>query len=149
MTVDSLVNQYLWKDMLDQLIDEWKEFTLYVCYNFHPRRVISLIFNVQASVLLNANVAFLAIQSVDSSGYVNHRSNAQRASYFSMANSIAAIVLGLLLVRGHNTLLGVRTFPIIGQPTTQLTETVASLLIFYLGVWVAYLPPSPCTDWKP
>jgi len=53
--------------------------------------------------LLNANIAFLAIQSIDSSGYVGHRSNAQRASYFSIVNSIGAIVLGLLLVRAHNT----------------------------------------------
>ena len=65
-------------------------------------------FNVQATVLLNANVAFLAIQSVDSSGAVGPRSNAQRASYFSIANSIGAIVLGLLLIREHNTSLSVR-----------------------------------------
>ena len=61
----------------------------------------------QATVLLNANVAFLAIQSVDSSGAVGHRSNAQRASYFSIVNSIGAIVLGLLLIREHNTTLSV------------------------------------------
>ena len=58
--------------------------------------------------MLNANVAFLAIQSVDNSGSVGQRSNAQRASYFSIVNSIGAIVLGLLLIRGHNTSLSVR-----------------------------------------
>jgi hypothetical protein len=53
--------------------------------------------------LLNANVAFLTIQSVDSSGGVGYRSSAQRASYFSIVNSIGAIVMGLLLIREHNT----------------------------------------------
>jgi len=60
-------------------------------------------------VLLNANVAFLAIQSVDNAASVGHRSNAQRASYFSIVTSIAAIILGLLLVRQHHTTLTVRT----------------------------------------
>jgi len=71
--------------MLGRITDEWREFTIY------------------ATVLLNANVAFLAIQSVDSSGGVGYRSSAQRASYFSIVNSIGAIVLGLLLIREHNT----------------------------------------------
>ena len=52
--------------------------------------------------MLNANVAFLTIQSVDSSGVVGHRSYAQRGSYFSIVNSIGTIVLGLLLIREHN-----------------------------------------------
>lgn len=60
-------------------------------------------------MLLNANVAFLAIQSVDNAASNGHRSNAQRASYFSIITSIAAIILGLLLVRQHNTTLTVRT----------------------------------------
>ena len=62
----------------------------------------SIHFNDQATVLLNANVAFLAIQSVDSSGSMGHRSNAQRASYLSIVDSVGAIVLGLLLVREHS-----------------------------------------------
>jgi hypothetical protein len=48
-------------------------------------------------VLLNANVAFLAIQSVDQ----EERSNAQRASYFSVLTSMGAVILGLLLTRQH------------------------------------------------
>jgi len=84
---DYLINIPVLEDMLGQLTDEWKEFTLY------------------ATVLLNANVAFLAIQSVDSSGVEGHRSDAQRASYFSIVHSIGAIVLGLLLVRQHSTTL--------------------------------------------
>ena len=64
--------------------------------------------NVQATVLLNANVAFLAIQSVDSASTLGHRSFAQRASYFSIVTSVGAIVLGLLLAREHNISLNVR-----------------------------------------
>ena len=65
--------------------------------------IICLFFNVKATVLLNANIAFLAIQSVDSSSVMGHRSNAQIASYLSAVTSLGAIVLGLILVREHNT----------------------------------------------
>ena len=71
-------------------------------------RLFKIYFNVQATVLLNANVAFLAIQSVDSSGFMGHRSNAQRASYLSIVDSVGTMVLGLLLVRDHNTSSSVR-----------------------------------------
>lgn len=87
ISVDSLVNQSSWFQFLQKLTDEWKELTLY------------------ATVLLNANVAFLAIQSVDNAATNGHRSNAQRASYFSIVTSIGAIILGLLLVRQHHTTL--------------------------------------------
>jgi chaperone required for assembly of F1-ATPase len=52
-------------------------------------------------VLLNANVAFLAIPSVDSGDHV--RTPAQLASYLSMVTSIGSIVIGLLLLRQHRT----------------------------------------------
>jgi len=50
--------------------------------------------------MLNANLAFLAIQSVD----VNtnpYRSPAQISSYLSVTANIGGIILGLLLMR-HN-----------------------------------------------
>jgi hypothetical protein len=111
ITIDSLVSEVLWEEMLGGITDEWREFTIYVrLYISLPatRRNKIYNFNVQATVLLNANVAFLAIQSVDNSGAVGHRSNSQRASYFSIVSSIGAIVLGLLLIREHNTSLSVR-----------------------------------------
>ncbi|KAF8805781.1 hypothetical protein BYT27DRAFT_7168984 [Phlegmacium glaucopus] len=90
ITVDGLVNGFVWKDLLGQLTADWREFTLY------------------ATVLLNANVAFLAIPSVDNSAHTSaHGSYGQVASYFSIASSIGAIVLGLLLVKTHNTSLDV------------------------------------------
>ncbi|KAF8183149.1 hypothetical protein BJ912DRAFT_976800 [Pholiota molesta] len=87
ISVDSLVRKHDWKTLQQELTEEWKEITLY------------------ATVLLNANVAFLAIQSVDSSAPLGGRSGQQRASYFSIMTSIGAIVLGLLLVRQHTTIL--------------------------------------------
>jgi hypothetical protein len=35
ITTDSLVNEVLWKEMLGRIMDEWREFTIYVrLYNF-------------------------------------------------------------------------------------------------------------------
>ncbi|KAG5719092.1 hypothetical protein E4T56_gene2112 [Termitomyces sp. T112] len=73
--VDGIAWHILWKAHISKLNSEWQEFTLY------------------ATVILNANVAFLAIQSVDSSSPGNGRSSAQ------IATSIGSIILGLLLVR--------------------------------------------------
>ena len=103
ITTHSVVNEALWKEMLGRITDEWRDFIVYVRL-FKPttRLSKSIHFNDQATVLLNANVAFLAIQSVDSSGSMGHRSNAQRASYLSIVDSVGAIVLGLLLVREHS-----------------------------------------------
>jgi len=109
ITADCLVNAFVWKDLLEQLTADWKEFTLYVGLCYFPRLIIYLLyFNVQATVLLNANVAFLAIQSVDASAPKGHRSYTQRASYLSIVASVGAIVLGLLLVKIHNKPLDVR-----------------------------------------
>ncbi|KJA18441.1 hypothetical protein HYPSUDRAFT_45303 [Hypholoma sublateritium FD-334 SS-4] len=87
ISVDSLVRKRDWTALQQELINEWKEITLY------------------ATVLLNANVAFLAIQSVDDASLPGSRSPQQRASYFSIVNSVGAIVLALLLVRQHTTTL--------------------------------------------
>lgn len=51
--------------------------------------------------MLNANVAFLGIQSVDVMG--NHRSPAQISSYLSIIANIGSILLGLLLMRQNRT----------------------------------------------
>ncbi|KAF9010175.1 hypothetical protein BDQ17DRAFT_1004707 [Cyathus striatus] len=87
MSVDSLVNEPSWVHILKKLTDEWKEFTLY------------------ATVVLTANVAFLAIQSIDEAAPPGGRTGIQRASYFSIITSIGAIILGLSLVRQHHVVL--------------------------------------------
>ena len=50
-------------------------------------------------MLLNANVAFLAIPSVDSGNHT--RTPAQLASYFSVITSVGSVAAGLLLLRYH------------------------------------------------
>lgn len=57
--------------------------------------------NLLATVLLNANVGFLAISSVD----LNGRSPIQVASYMSLVASMGSMILGLLLV-SHNRTMG-------------------------------------------
>jgi hypothetical protein len=52
--------------------------------------------------VLNANVAFLSIQSVDTNSDP-YRSPAQISSYCSIAASIGSIILGLILVRQSRT----------------------------------------------
>ncbi|KAF8814760.1 hypothetical protein BYT27DRAFT_7334293 [Phlegmacium glaucopus] len=98
ITVDGLVNDFMWKDLLGQLTADWKEFTLY------------------AGVLLNANVAFLAIPA-PSAESPTLRWEVITATYLSIATSIGAIVLGLLLVKIHNTSLDV-TF-IVNRSTSR------------------------------
>ena len=52
-------------------------------------------------MLLNANVAFLAIPSVDPGKHI--RTPTQIASYLSILTSIGSVVTGLLLLRQHRT----------------------------------------------
>ena len=52
--------------------------------------------------MLNANVAFLSIQSVDNISDP-YRSPAQVSSYCSIASSIGSIIVGLILVRHSRT----------------------------------------------
>ena len=52
-------------------------------------------------MLLNANVAFLAIPSVDPGSHL--RTPAQLASFISIVTSIGSVVVGLLLLRQHRT----------------------------------------------
>ncbi|KAH9478558.1 hypothetical protein JR316_0009015 [Psilocybe cubensis] len=84
MWVDGIMHHNVWQECMKKMNEEWQEFVLF------------------ATVMLNANVAFLAIQSVD----INddpHRSAAQIASYLSVVASIGSIVLGLLLTRQNRT----------------------------------------------
>ncbi|KAJ8586394.1 hypothetical protein M405DRAFT_795639 [Rhizopogon salebrosus TDB-379] len=60
--------------------------------------------NLLATVLLNANVGFLAINSVDVSG----RTPIQVASYMSLVASLGSMILGLLVI-SHNRSIGQST----------------------------------------
>ncbi|KAH6917975.1 hypothetical protein BKA70DRAFT_1175313 [Coprinopsis sp. MPI-PUGE-AT-0042] len=84
VSVDGNIQGAVWVKGNETLNAEWQEFILY------------------ATVLLNANVAFLAIQSIDTQEG-SYRSPVQVASYLSVVASIGSIVIGLLLVRQNRT----------------------------------------------
>ncbi|OJA20151.1 hypothetical protein AZE42_08448, partial [Rhizopogon vesiculosus] len=76
--VDSLVNHLDWRTFVQKLNAEMQDF------------------NLLATVLLNVNVGFLAIQSVDNGA---GRSLAQIASYVSVISSFGSMLLGVNLAR--------------------------------------------------
>jgi hypothetical protein len=69
-----------------------------LCESIGQSDIRALDFNAgsQATVLLAANVSFLAIPSVDNGPDV--RSPSQIASYLSVLTSVASIITGLLLI---------------------------------------------------
>ncbi|OCH93194.1 hypothetical protein OBBRIDRAFT_832839 [Obba rivulosa] len=88
--VDRLINHVTWKQFITKLTAEWQDFTLY------------------NTVLLNANVALLAVpgiipDSTDQSSAGNPSQNAvtpaQISSYLSILASFGSIIMGLLLMR--------------------------------------------------
>lgn len=86
--VDEIVYQVSWKRFIDKLQSEWQEFIVF------------------ATILLNANVAFLAIPGVINQSDSNSSTSqtlAATVSYVSTTMSIGSIILGLLLVRQHRT----------------------------------------------
>ncbi|OJA12718.1 hypothetical protein AZE42_02885 [Rhizopogon vesiculosus] len=70
--VDRVINRVLWKQFIDKLSNDWSSLALY------------------ATVILNANVAFLTLQ-VDML--------AKSFSFVSTMTSVGVVVLGLILVR--------------------------------------------------
>ncbi|KAI0293521.1 hypothetical protein BC826DRAFT_374000 [Russula brevipes] len=75
---DELVIEEVWKKFMEKLIFEWVDFVLY------------------ATVMLAANVGFLAIQTINV--------QAEIASSMSLVFSIGSIISGLLLVRRNRTM---------------------------------------------
>ena len=92
------MHKAVWEASLQKLNDEWQECTLYVSGAVQLRQAHPHQYILQATVMLNANVAFLGIQTNDVSG-----SAAQISSYCSVSTSIGSIILGLLLVRQNQT----------------------------------------------
>jgi len=98
--VDRLINHVTWSQFIAKLTSEWQDFTLY------------------NTVLLNANVALLAVPGVISNNSPPTSDNpsqnssctngsattpAQIASYLSILTSFGSIIMGLLLVRQTRT----------------------------------------------
>jgi len=82
--VDELVCHVHWNNFLDKVISEWQEYALY------------------AALLLNANIGLLAIASVGSE-HTQTRSPAQITGCISLAASVCAIIMSLLLLRQYRT----------------------------------------------
>ncbi|EIW77586.1 hypothetical protein CONPUDRAFT_145883 [Coniophora puteana RWD-64-598 SS2] len=90
--MDQLVNHIPWKKFVDKLNDEWMGYTLY------------------STVILNSNVAFLALMNVSPQADQNAPANApypqtpaQIASYVSTVASMGSVIVGLLLLRQNRT----------------------------------------------
>ncbi|KAH9071181.1 hypothetical protein EDB83DRAFT_320689 [Lactarius deliciosus] len=91
---DKIVVEALWKEFMQKLVSEWTEFVLY------------------STVMLAANVAFLAIpgvivapQNTSSPNAWIKPSPAQIASSISLVFSIGSIITGLLLIRRNRTMM--------------------------------------------
>ncbi|THU81734.1 hypothetical protein K435DRAFT_735315 [Dendrothele bispora CBS 962.96] len=82
--VDGVINQRVWADFWTEISTEWNQLI------------------ILGTVVLNANVAFLAIQSVDASSASPGRSAAQLCSYLSVISSIGSILFGLFLNQTAN-----------------------------------------------
>ncbi|KAF7361078.1 hypothetical protein MSAN_01138800 [Mycena sanguinolenta] len=107
-TTGQLVNCRAWEQLVQRLVSEWQESI------------------INAAVILNANVAFLSIQSVDQGGnIVSARSPAQIASYVSILTSIASTALGLLLSNLYRNRDTKSTAP--SPPSTNHTQLMRSL----------------------
>ncbi|KAJ7666257.1 hypothetical protein DFH06DRAFT_1386392 [Mycena polygramma] len=93
--IDGLVRRRVWSDFIKQVTNDWQ--------NFHT---------LYATVLLNVNVAFLAIQSVDNNSVTSpSRSPTQIASYLSILMSMGSIIVGLLLVEKNRNARDFATAP--------------------------------------
>ncbi|KAF7330236.1 hypothetical protein MVEN_02460900 [Mycena venus] len=107
--VDELVHQDAWSRTTERLCTEWQELTLY------------------ATVLLNADIAFLSIPTVTLEN-VGDRSTAQISSYISVIASLGSIVLGLSLVRQHRTL----------REDTVKVKNAAAFLARHFRAWFGF-----------
>ncbi|TFY63080.1 hypothetical protein EVJ58_g3462 [Rhodofomes roseus] len=79
--IDQIINEIPWTQFIHKLQTDWQEAVL------------------TATVLLNANISFMTINDVDSGN--GPRTPAQIASFVSTIASIAATVIGMLLVRQY------------------------------------------------
>lgn len=98
--VDRIVAKQPWVKLISKLTTEWAEHTAFVSDPL-LLRLTALKACVQATILLNANVAFLDIPGVDSGG--SPQSLTQIFSYISIVLVIGSTILGLMLVRHHRS----------------------------------------------
>ncbi|KAK0437173.1 hypothetical protein EV421DRAFT_1977793, partial [Armillaria borealis] len=83
---DGLLSQVVWRDFIDKICKDWAHLTLY------------------STVLINVDVAFLSIQSVDTGPT---SSPLKVFIYVSVISSLGSIFFALLLLRRNNTRLNI------------------------------------------
>jgi len=112
---DEVIIEPVWKNFMTKLLVEWEVVTLWVRIQrrIHVRLVLQThVIVIQSTVVLTANVGFLAIPGIVLSNLngttitganqvIILTSSSQIASSLSLEASIGSIVIGLLLAR-HN-----------------------------------------------
>jgi len=93
--VDETICHVPWKGFIDKLNTDWERYILFVSYSISCHYSYS--FDLKGTVILNANVGFLAI------GAFNSSAPASVLSYMSTLASIGSIITGLLLFRQNQT----------------------------------------------
>ncbi|KAJ6582987.1 hypothetical protein DFH09DRAFT_1029437 [Mycena vulgaris] len=88
---DEIVSNAPWQRITEVLNIEWQELTLF------------------ATVLLNADMAFLSISTVDN-GVNSTRTTAQIASYVSVVASLGSAIVGLILARQNRDRRGAQNY---------------------------------------
>jgi hypothetical protein len=109
---DEIIIETVWKSFMSKLLGEWEELILWVCIQTRILQLHTTNILPQSTVMLTANVGFLAIPGVVISNINNSDltsaskllifvSTSQIASSMSILASVGSIVIGLLLIR-HN-----------------------------------------------
>ncbi|TRM57534.1 hypothetical protein BD626DRAFT_574327 [Schizophyllum amplum] len=111
---DAPLQNHEWIAFMEKAMTEWQEITLY------------------NTVLLNANIALLTIQSVDTDGLERH-TPLQMLSYASVMSSVCGLVIGILLLRRHRTKAVQDNIEALGYLASQYDENTGYglLSIFY------------------
>ncbi|KAH9922513.1 uncharacterized protein B0H18DRAFT_1017951 [Fomitopsis serialis] len=123
--IDQIINEIAWTQFIHKLQTDWQEAVL------------------TATVLLNANISFMTINDVDSGD--GTRTPAQIASFVSTIASIAATVIGMLLVRQYRvkpketatdavTYLTSRRHPKLGLETLAIMYSLPYALLMWAVV---------------
>jgi hypothetical protein len=90
-----------WDKLFDQLQDEWNNTVLIVSFLHFAWSYTD---RAQATIILAANCAFLAIPLFQSPPFVDtHSSPEQIASYLSLTTSLFGLILGMVMYRHHKT----------------------------------------------
>ncbi|KAJ2914810.1 hypothetical protein MD484_g5604, partial [Candolleomyces efflorescens] len=157
MWVDGIMHGPVWQESIKKLNEEWQEFILYVSRQFSLCIVAPMIeqafARAQATVLLNANVAYLSIQSIDTpvdEPGPGSRNPVQAGCYLSIIASIGSIIIGLLLLRQNrsrmhgtmdevNRFLKVRSHPRLGLETLAILYSLPYALLLWGYVLFAYI----------